>query len=133
MDKFYISNGKISYNKDGSVIIYVHPSIIFYYKFWIEKFIGKKISTSYHRPHITILLSKREGNLIKHPNWTKHHNKTVQFKYYSKIYTDNEWFFLGQYFWLRVECPIIYQIRSELGLKPNSGLSPHCTIGFRGY
>jgi hypothetical protein len=130
--KFYTAKGTIRY-KGGWVIVECPHDIVNYYKFWIEKFLWKKISTSYHKPHITVLAGKHEQGLDKHPLWGKYEGKVVEFKYYSHIYTDNEWFFKGQYFWLRVECPFLEDLRKELGLKPHLKFPYHLTVGYCGY
>lgn len=119
--------------KSDWIIIEAPYDVVNYYKWWIERFIGKKISTSYHKPHITVLAGKYDKGLNKHPNWGKHDNEIVEFKYFSEIKTDNEWFFLGEYFWLTVDCPIISVLRTELGLSPYPFHKPHLTIGYCGY
>lgn len=131
-NKFYIAKGVVRYKGDW-VIIEAPLDVVNYYKFWVEKFTGKKISTSYHKPHITVLAGKYDKGCEKHPLWGKYENKPVEFKYFSEICTDNNWFNLGEYFWLKVECPLIPVLRSELGLKPYPFHHPHLTIGYRGY
>ena len=131
--KSYFAKGKIVYKNDGWIVMECPNSIVNYYKFWVEKFIGKKISTSFHSPHVTIVPAKHEGNLKTHPLWGKYHGQTVEFEYYSDIKTDHQWFFRGQYFWLVVDCPLIYKIRTELGLKPNLKWNTHLTVGYCGY
>lgn len=131
-DKFYFAKGTIRYKGEWIIVECPHD-VVNYYKFWIEKFLGKKISTSYHDPHITVLAGKHEQGLNKHPLWDKYEGKQVEFKYYSHIYTDNEWFFKGQYFWLRVECPFLATLRQELGLKPELRWPLHLTVGYCSY
>lgn len=132
MDKFYFANGVIRYKGDW-IIVEAPYCVVNYYKWWVEKFLGKKISTSYHKPHITVLAGKHERGLDKHPLWGKYDGKQVEFKYYSHLYTDAPWFFKGQYFWLRVECPLLPVLRQELGLKPTLKWPYHLTIGYCGY
>ena len=129
---YYFSKGKIVYKNDGWIVMECPHSIVNYYKFWIEKFIGKKISTSYHSPHVTVVPAKHEGDLKHHKFWGKYDGQFTEFKYYSHIYTDNEWFFKGQYFWLRVDCPLLAKVRTELGLKPHLKWPMHLTIGYCG-
>lgn len=131
-EKFYFAKGVIRYKGDW-IIVEIPHSVINYYRFWVEKFTGKKISTSYHGCHITVLAGKHEKGLSSHPLWGKYEGKVVEFKYDSKIYTDNDWMFLGKYFWLRVECPFLNKLRTELGLKPELKWPLHATIGYRGY
>jgi hypothetical protein len=130
--QFYVAKGILRYQGDWITVDAPHD-VVNYYKWWVEKFLGKKISTSYHNPHITVLAGKHEQGLSKHPLWKKYDGKELDFLYQSEIYTDHDWFFRGQYFWLRVECPFLAQVRTELGLKPNLKWPLHLTIGFCGY
>ena len=132
MNKYYTAHGIVRYKNDW-IILECPPSIVNYYKWWIEKFVWKKISTPLYGAHVTVLAGKHEKGLSKHPLWNKHQGQRVEFKYESKIYTDHEWFFKGKYFWLRVECPLLNQIRLELGLRPEPYHPLHLTIGVLGY
>lgn len=125
--------GQVKYKDDGWVIIECPLSVVNYYRWWVEKFIWKKTSTSYHKPHITIVAGKYDKGLTTHPNWRKFDNQKVEVFYEPKIHTDNEWFFLGTYFWLRVQCPKIKEIRNSLGLNDAPFHFPHLTICYRGY
>jgi hypothetical protein len=131
MSDYYFAKGIIRYNKDWVIIECPHD-VINYYKFWVEKFIGKKISTSLHRPHITVVAGKYDKGCDKHPLWRKYDGKELEFKYNSEIFTDSKFLTLGGYFWLRVTCPIIPVLRTELGLNPYLFHHPHLTIGYRG-
>ena len=128
--KRYVSTGKIEYKPDGWVILNIDKSIINYYKFWVEKFIGKKLSTSFHGSHVTCVAGKYDKGLIKHPRWNEFNKRVVSFEYDSHIYTDKDWFFLGEYFWLRVHCNELIKIRTDLGLRPQPFHPFHSTIGF---
>jgi hypothetical protein len=130
---FYFSKGVVRYKDDGWVIIECPYGIVNYYKAYVEKRIGKKLSTSYHKPHITVLPAKHNGDFTKHPLWKKYEGKEVEFRYFTQVHTDNKWFILGQYFWLRVDCPIVAEIRSGFGLSPDLKWPAHLTIGYRGY
>lgn len=129
---YYFAHGIVRYKPDGWVIIEAPHGIVNYYKWWVEKFIGKKLSTSLHKPHITVVAAKHEPALYK-GNWKKYDGKSVEFKYYSEIRTDHPWFFRGKYYWLRVECPFISEIRESLWLKPKLKWPYHLTIGYCGY
>jgi hypothetical protein len=129
---YYFSKGKIKYKEDGWIILLVPNSIIDYYKSIVEKLTWKKISTSFHSPHVTILPAKYNGDFRKHHNWCLHNNEEVEFKYYSTIYTDKE-VGANRYFWLEIECPMVSTIRKEFGLNPNLRWPLHATIGFLGY
>lgn len=130
---FYFAKGTVKYKDDGWVVIEAPYGVVNYYKAYIERRIWKKLSTSYHKPHITVVPAKHNGDFTKHKLWKKYDGKVVEFKYLPEIYTDSPWFSLGTYFWLRVECPIIAEIRTGFGLPPTLKFPPHLTIGYRGY
>lgn len=129
--KFYFAKGVVRYKNDGWVVIECPFDVVNYYKWWIEKLTWKKISTSYHKPHITVVAAKHEPAKDL-SQWKKWDGKEVEFKYYSTIYSNKE---VGadRYFWLVVECPMAATIRAELGLKPNLKWPYHLTIGYLGY
>lgn len=131
--KSYIVNGIVRYKPDGWVIIECPLSVVNYYRFWVEKFIGKKTSTSLHFPHCTVVAGKHDKGKEKHPNWKKYDGIKVQVQYDSQIYTDHDWFTQGEYFWLSVSCPYIKIIRNSLGLNDSPYHPPHLTVCFRGY
>lgn len=128
-NKFYFAKGIIRYKEDGWVIIECPFSVVNYYKWWVEKMVGKKISTSYHKPHITVVAAKHEPAKIM-ANWKKREGQVVDFRYFSDIRCDADWPVLSHYFWLLVDCPAVKDIRVELGLKPNLKFAPHLTIGY---
>jgi hypothetical protein len=129
--KFYFSKGVVRYKNDGWVVIECPYSIVNYYKWWVEKMIGKKISTSYHKPHITVVAAKHEP--AKNMDaWKKRDGQVVDFKYYTDVRFDSDWSIQASYFWLVVECPTVADIRTELGLRPNLKFPAHLTIGYRG-
>ncbi len=131
-DKTYFSKGKIIYKDDGWIVLDCPYSIVDYYKTVIEKLIWKKLSTSFHGSHTTILPAKHNGDFRKHPNWLKYQDKIVDFQYSPIIYT-NELSGANRYFWLQVNCPMIGVIRKEFGLNPFLRWPTHLTIGFLGY
>ena len=131
-EKLYVANGTLRYKGDW-IVVEAPYDVVNYYKWWVEKHLGKKISTSYHKPHITVLAGKHERGLSKHPLWAKHDGKHVVFEYSTRIHTDAPWFSQGQYFWLQVKCPFLAQVRTELGLAPTLKWPLHLTIGYCGY
>jgi len=127
-EKFYVGHGTLRYKGDW-IIVEVPFSIVNYYKWWVEKFIWKKTSTSFHKPHITVLAGKHEKGLNKHPMWGKYEGAVVPFKYYSTVKTDEK----GEYYWLLVECDFLKKVRMELGLNPELKFPLHATICYCGY
>jgi hypothetical protein len=120
--KYYEAIGILNY-KNNWLILETPFSINLYYKWWIEKFIGKKISTPLYGSHVTIIAGKYT-DVSNHPNWAKYQDKKIPFKYSSIIYGDDN------YFWLNVICGELADIRKELGLSPDPHWSLHLTIGF---
>lgn len=132
MSEIYKSTGKIVYKDDGWIVLECDNSIVNYYKKVTEWMIWKKLSTSYHGSHVTVLPAKHNGDFRKHINWNKHNGQKVEFVYSPVIYT-NELVGSDRYFWLKIECPMIAQIREEFGLNPKLKWPAHLTIGYLGY
>lgn len=126
MAAFYFAKGIVRYKNDWIIIEAPH-SVVNYYKWWVEKLSWKKISTSYHGSHITVLAGKHEKARDKR-RWGEWDGREVTFKYFSTIYGDAH-----GYYWLRINCPEIPIIRKSLGLEPLPKWPPHLTIGYCGY
>lgn len=136
----YKTTGIVKYKTNNWIVIEADPTVVNYYKWWIERFTWKKISTSYHGPHITVLAGKHEKpkSLL---HWGKYHDEKVEV-FYDGVIHCNEFYvtenddkgkpqkFKAQYFWLRVDCPKIAKIREQLGLKPKLKFETHLTIGY---
>lgn len=122
--KYYSSIGTLNYSPSGWLILKTSNSISQYYHFWVQKFTGKKASTPLHESHVTVIAGKYL-NPSSHPNWGKYQGWKLQFEYSSDIWTEN-----GDYFWLRVECPRLGEIRKELDLSPNSHHPYHLTVAY---
>ena len=132
MKKKYESVGKILYKNDGWIVLSCDHSIVNYYKTVIEKMIWKKLSTSFHGAHVTVLAAKHNGDFRKHKNWGKYNEKLVKFNYSPIIYT-NELVGKDRYFWLNITCPFISLIRKDFNLDPNLKWPTHLTIGYLSY
>jgi hypothetical protein len=140
MAEYYFTKGIIRYKTNDWIIIEAPNSVVNYYKWWVEKLTWKKISTSYHGSHITVLAGKHEKprNMAE---WAKYDGKEIELKYFSTIYSREDTaeqddgrgkkiLARAQYFWLTVETPWIPKIRTGLGLKPFPKWPPHLTIGY---
>lgn len=120
----YKAHGTIKYN--GNWLILDAPnSLVKYYKFWVEKFTWKKISTPLFGAHCTVVAGKFQ-DVTKHPAWRKYHGKRIEFEYSNIIRTDER----ASYYWLPVYCDELKKIRMELGLEPFPKFPYHITIGF---
>ena len=120
---WYPARGRLRYSDNWWLVVDSSDSIINYYKFWVEKFIWKKISTPLHRCHITVISGKHQQPVYKQ-FWRKYHGEYIDFEYCSVVKTD------GNYFWLDVECPDLVYIRRELGLQDTPKWPYHLTIGY---
>lgn len=125
----YFGNAIIRY-KGKWVIAECSNTIPFYYSCVLKNLIGREVSTPKFGSHVSLVAGKYE-NKTQHPLWGKYQDKEVIFKYNSKILTDNEWFYLGEYFWLEVECFLFGEIRKSLGLNQTPFHPYHLTIGKR--
>lgn len=70
--------------------------------------------------HITIVSGKHE-DFIDKSCWNKYNNIII--KYHPFVETN------GEYFWLKVKCEKIHDLREELGLTRNLKHPLHLTIG----
>jgi hypothetical protein len=131
MEKYYECIGIVNYSdKDGWITMTLPQSLSNYYSWWVKRFIWKGVSTPLYGCHCTILPAKHNGDFRKHSAWKKHQGEKVKVIYESKIYTDNDWFFMGRYFWLRIQTDIVGQIRGEFGLPKELYWPLHATIGY---
>ena len=126
MARYYESIGKIDYAPSGWVVLNCSNSIVWYYKWWIEKFTGKKVNIPLHGAHITVVAGKYEQTQ-KSVNWKKYHECDVSFRYDSVIMTDDI------YYWLTIQCPLLTTIRRSLGLSDLPKWEFHLTIGSINY
>jgi hypothetical protein len=136
-NQWYSFKGQVKYKDDGWVIITAPMSVANYYRTVIERLTWKKATTSLHFPHVTLVSGKHFKGLKNHPNWAKHQNEIVEVSYNNTIWS-NDFVdrdkdgkeYKASYFWVRVDCPLIYKIREELGLPREHKKLPHLTICF---
>lgn len=130
--RWYPAKGKVVYKPDSWIILEVNPSIVTYYNYWSRKLSGKVLSTSFHKPHVTLC----NGNFDwkkNHPNWNKFNNQIINFEYSNLIEferqidgkTGNE----NLYFWVAVKCEKLKEIRLSLGLSEYPKWPYHLTVG----
>lgn len=115
--------GKLHY-RNNWLIIGVDESICHYYRKLISY---QNRSLRFNRPkypaHVTVIAGKHEIIKDKYKDlWNKYQDEIVEFLYDSEIVIDR------QYFWLRVECKRIEDIREELGLTRKIPVPWHLTI-----
>lgn len=116
------SQGKLHYHSKW-LMLYTDDEIGRYYRAlfktqepWI------RFNLPMHGTHITVVPGKYETP-PKMELWGKYEGEIIDFTY------DNDVTNLGNYYWLRVYCPRIEDIREELGLPRTLPVPWHMTIG----
>lgn len=128
----YKATGKIIFNpipRDGSIpskkwwaIVECPHDIIDYYRYWVTKNKKFKISPPSFGAHISIIRDEEPLDEFKHL-WKKRQDMEVEFTYTPDFETN------GDYWWLNIECPMLNEIRAELGLPPEPQIGYHLSIG----
>lgn len=128
----YKAKGKIVFNpltRDGEkpdklwwAIVECPKDIIDYYKYWVTKNKNFKLNTPSFGSHISIVRNEEPPDEFKHM-WGKRNGMEVEFTYTPDFETN------GDYWWLKVECPILSDIRLELGLPLEPRFDYHLSIG----
>lgn len=80
-------------------------------------------STKLTRPVWGAHISVIRGEKLDQKIWGKNANKFVDFEYEPGV-MDN-----GEYFWLKVVCPALSELRVDYGLSPEPRFGFHLTIG----
>jgi len=100
----------------GDVCKY-YRKLVFYNRFL-------RLNPSKCESHITIVAGKYERPDEAYASlWGKYEGERIEFKYSPEIDTNDE------YFWAKVECKRIEDIREEMGLPPKILYPWHLTIG----
>ena len=138
MMNWIVGSGKLRYspekpnaikrNNPWWIVVDIDRSIQKYYGHWINNIISppwlikrKLIQTPLWGGHITVLDGRQEPPLENQQHWGKYHNLEINFEYSVEI--EHHW-----KFWvLPVKCPMLNDIREELGLDGNYPF--HITIG----
>lgn len=111
----------------GWCIIDTDREITRYYRHWLQREKHLILDQPSWDAHISVV----RGELIatKHPMWKKRMKMKVNFKYqHGDICTTKDKDQPGYYYWIRVDCPAVDEIRQELGLV-TSWKYHHMTIG----
>ena len=117
--------GKLLYYPSWWLILKVDEDICRYYRnliYFHNRSI--KLNSSKNGAHITVIAGKYQHPDDEHKLlWGKYEGEKIKFKYNSEIETNDE------YFWVKIECKRIEDIRVELGLPPKIIYPWHLTIG----
>lgn len=129
MMKNFKSKGKIIYDPVAGkaknswwVIVECPKDILDYYHHWIKKDLDLTLNKPLFGAHISVVRGE-EPPLEKQELWRKYHEKEIEFEYSHDIETE------GEYYWLRVQCEELNELRRELGLEETVQFGFHLTIG----
>lgn len=124
------STGKLRYSPKllGSVsenwwiIVDCDPQIGGYYRnlFHLNEYKTKKLNRPSWEAHITVVRNEEPPHK---EFWKKYAGELIEFEYNPEPRTN------GEYWWFDVECPRLFDIRTELGLKRDPEYSFHLSIG----
>jgi len=121
----YESSGRLRYGRNTYwLVLDCDLGICEYYShlYNLHSHKTSKLQLPAHGAHITIVAGKYES-APSHPKWNAYQGEIVKFAYTPTVYN------AGVYFWLRVNCPRLSDIRQELGLSPQPYTPFHLTIG----
>jgi len=100
------------------LVVNIDENISTYYRWWANKN-GLPIVKMSWPAHITVL----DGTVV--PSnimcWKKYEGQIIEYEYNNDIRS------VGPYYYVKVTCPFLFDVREELGLKPYWPL--HITIG----
>lgn len=120
--------GSMRNNTDWWCVIECDREITRYYRWWLQK----EKHVILHQPawdaHISVV--RGEKRVAKNVSaWKKHHGRRVKFRYeHGDIQVSKDKDAPGYFHWVRVDCPVVDEIREELGLIA-SWKFHHLTIG----
>lgn len=122
--KTYKAKGKLIYYPTWWLVLYSDDEICKYYRKLVNlKCPWIKLNPPKHPAHISVIYGQHEQPKNKE-FWEKYENTEIEFDYEPFIIHDRE------YYWMKVTCQKIEDIRVELGLPPHHGGTPwHLTIG----
>jgi hypothetical protein len=112
---------------DGWCIIAADREITRYYRWWLQKERHILLDQPSWDAHISVV--RGELRATRHQNWKRRAAMKVNFKYqHGDVQTTKDADRPGTFYWIRVDCPAVDEIRTELGL-PTSWKYHHMTIG----
>ena len=104
------------------VIVECPKDIIDYYHHWVLKEEQVKLNKPLFGAHISVIRGE-EPPEAKQKLWRELHEQEVEFTYSHEVEND------GEYYWLRVECKALNELRNQLGLSEEVQFGFHLTIG----
>lgn len=120
--------GTMRNNTNWWCVINVDREITRYYRWWLQKEKHIILQQPAWDAHISVIRGERSVARNQHL-WKKYHGKRVPFRYeHGDIQISKDKDAPGHFYWIRVDCPAVDEIREELGLIA-SWKYHHVTIG----
>jgi hypothetical protein len=120
--------GTMKSNTNWWCVIDVDKEITRYYRWWLLKEKHLILNQPAWDAHISVVRGERRVQQNQNL-WKKHHGRKVKFKYeHGDIQVSKDKDAPGWFHWIRVDCPVVDEIREELGLIA-SWKYHHLTIG----
>lgn len=109
-------------------VIDVDKEITRYYRWWLQRERHIILQKPAWDAHISIVRGERACSKVPHV-WNKYQGQKIEFSYeHGDIQMSKDVDQPGYFYWIRVDCPFVDQMRQELGL-PTSWKYHHLTIG----
>lgn len=120
--------GTMKANTGWWCVIELDREITRYYRWWLQKEKGLILQQPAWDAHISIIRGERDAG--RYPDlWKKHQGRHVDFVYeHGDVQSTPDKDAPGSFYWIRVQCPVVDEIREELGLV-TSWKYHHITIG----
>jgi hypothetical protein len=116
------SEGKIVYFNTWA-IVECSKMLMDYYRYFIWKETGVKISPPKFGAHISFIRGEAIDKTLKPLLWKKHHDKVFSFQYSHVLETNND------HWWLSAKSDFLSELRKEMGLSDEPPFGFHLTIG----
>lgn len=109
-------------------VIDIDKEITRYYRWWLKQEHHLLLNQPAWDAHVSVVRGER--SVQRNADlWKKHHGRIVDFKYqHGDIQVSKDKDQPGWFHWIRVDCPVVDEIREELGLIA-SWKYHHATIG----
>ena len=91
--------------------------------YWVHTYRTHKLVRPAWKEHITVIRNEEPPDKR---HWEQYDGEVVEFSYDFSAQTN------GEYWWLRVDCPRLLEIREELGLSREPLIPLHLSIGHEG-
>lgn len=122
------NRGVMKSNINNWCVIELDREITRYYRWWLQREQHIVLQQPAWDAHISIIRGERLTSK-QMELWKKHNNRRVEFVYeHGDIQISKDKDAPGHFYWIRVDCPVVDEIREELGLIA-SWKYHHITIG----